>query len=419
MSALYVVITALIAVAVAEAITFAVVHWLRRRCQWLITPGDLEPPIDEDGLRRFLDHGWDPHLGWTRKPNTSHDEEGKDGSRSRYHIDQTGARRNPGFEGRLPQVLIYGDSYAFCRQVDDDETWAHGLSHLLGVNVANFGVGNYGLDQAVLRLEREFDQQPAPVVLMAVVPETICRVLGTWRHFSEYGNTFAFKPRFVLVDGKLELIPNPIKTPETFHRISELLGDLKAADEFYLRKFQPDMLRFPYLWHLWRSRRRNVPLLAAALADRLLGDDGRAFCRVMERNIDIAAALYGEVASLELLTAVVDRFAAFIRSKGAEPALVILPQLYDLKRLRIGDHYYRPLLERIADTMPAIDLGPVFAAANDDAANYINDRFGGHLSTLGNRIAAAKVAEVVAPMLNSVKSAKRPTAATAADGAKT
>lgn len=411
MTAPTVVIGLLVAVAVAEAGTFALVHWLRRGCQWLITPGDLTPAIDGGGLGRFLDHGWDAHLGWTRKPNTAHDETGKDGALSRYHIDAAGARRNPGFEGRPPAVLVHGDSYAFCRQVNDDGTWAHRLSQLLGVNVANYGVGNYGLDQALLRLEREFDDRPAPIVVMAVVPETICRVLGSWRHFYEYGNTFAFKPRFALVDGKLTLIPNPMKTPETFRRIPELLDGLKQSDAFYKRKFEPDMLRFPYLWHLWRSRRRNGPLMMAALAGRLFGDDRRAFCRVMERNIAITAGLYRESAPLDLMAALVGRFAAFARGKGAAPVLVMLPQLYDLAHLRAGDHYYRPLLERVADAVTVIDLGPVFADADDDAVNYIDDRFGGHLSVTGNRAAAEKIAEALVPMLKDAN--RMPAAATA------
>lgn len=392
-------VIALLILAGAEACLFALVLWLRRGCQWLITPGDLMPRIDADGLQRFVEHGWDPHLGWTRKPGTVHDEQAKDGTTSCYHIDAGGARRNPGFEERPADILVYGDSYAFARQVNDDETWAHRLSKLLDANVVNKGVGNYGLDQALLRLERELDGHPAPVVVMAVVPETIGRVLSTWRHFSEYGNTLAFKPRFVMEGGGLELLPNPMDAPEKFLRIAELVPHLRQTDSFYARKFRPDMLRFPYLWHLWRSRRRNLPLMAAALRDRFGGDGKQAFCKVMERNIDLTVALYRERPVLDLLVAIVDRFAAFVRFRGATPALVLLPQLFDLRHLRAEDHYYAPLLERIADTLTVADLGPRFAAEESDARNYIDDRFGGHLSVDGNRLAAKWLAETLAPLL--------------------
>ena len=270
--------------------------------------------------------------------------------------------------------------------------------------MVNKGVGNYGLDQALLRLEREFNDYPAPVVLMAVVPETISRVLSTWRHFSEYGNTFAFKPRFVLNGEQLELLPNPVERPENFFNIPTFLGDLKKSDEFYRRKFLPDLLRFPYLWHLWRSRGRNLPLMAAALADRLGGHGKQAFCQVMDRNINLAAALYQEPAPVDLLVSIIERFTAFVRSKGATPVFVMLPQLFDLKHLRAGDHYYVPLLDRIGKTLTTIDLGPFFMEQEDDGANYIDDHFGGHLSIKGNRVAAEQLADVLGRLLNDAKS---------------
>lgn len=389
--------TALALVAAFEAAVAVLIHWLKRRCPWIITPADLKPTIDPHGLERFLAHGWDPELGWVRKPGTAHDETGQRGHTIRYHIDEYGSRRNPGFEGKPALALTYGDSYTFCRHVNDDETWPHMLSRMLGGCVANHGVGNYGLDQALLRLEREFDDHPAPVVIMGVVPETICRVTSSWKHFSEYGNIFAFKPRFVLeADGDLTLLPNPADRADKFFRIAEMLPRLKEQDFFFARKFVPDMLRFPYLWHLWRSRRRNLPLMGAAIVDRFGGDGRHAFCRVMERNIDLTATLYGESEPLDLLVAITERFAAFTRSRGAVPVLALLPQFYDLKRLRAGDHYYARFLERISGTLMAVDLGPEFAADGDDAANYVDDRFGGHLSARGNRLVAERLVEALA-----------------------
>ena len=395
---------ALAAIAVLEAMAMALTHWLKKGCPWIITPAALAPPIDRRGLESFVEHGWDGELGWVRKPHTAHDETAKGGGTVRYHIDETGARLSPGFEGAPPLALACGDSYTFSRQVTDDQTWPHRLSLLLGGRIANYGVGNYGVDQALMRLEREFDDHPAPVVLMGFVPETICRVTSIWRHFSEYGNTLAFKPSFVLDgDGGLKLIPNPIDSPEKFHRIAEMLPWLKDQDFFFARKFKPDMVRFPYLWSLWRSRLRNLPLMAAAFSDRLGGDGKKAFCRVMERNIALTAELYREDAPLDLTVAIIERFAGFVRAKGAVPGVVILPQLYDLKRLRAGDHYYVPLVERLAGTCALADLGPMFADTGDDAENYIDDRYGGHLSAAGNEKAARRLAEDLGPLIEKAR----------------
>lgn len=40
-----------------------------------------------------------------------------------------------------------------CREVNDNETIQYFLSNLTNSFVSNYGVGNYGLDQAVLRFE--------------------------------------------------------------------------------------------------------------------------------------------------------------------------------------------------------------------------------------------------------------------------
>ena len=37
-------------------------------------------------------------------------------------------------------ISCYGDSFTFCRQVNDDETWEHYLSKKLKTNVKNFAV---------------------------------------------------------------------------------------------------------------------------------------------------------------------------------------------------------------------------------------------------------------------------------------
>lgn len=378
----------------AEAATAAIVRWMRQGCQWIITPSDLCPDIDHEGLKRFLAHGWDAELGWVRIPNTAHDETGEGGRLTCYHVGSDGARRNPGFENSPPLALAFGDSYTFARQVNDDETWAHHLSVILGGNVANYGVGNYGIDQALLRLEREFDDHPASVVLMGVVPESICRVMSVWKHYIEYGNTLGFKPRFILEGEDLKLLSNPVDTPDKFFGISDLLPQLKKNDVFFERKFSRDLIRFPYVWHLARSWSRNGPLLAAAFWDRMSGGGKRAFMRVMARNITMTAEFYCEPGPMDLLVAICRRFAAFTRAKNATPVILILPQLYDLKQIRGGNHYYMPLMERLADEgIPAVDFAPSLLSVDNDESLYIDDRFGGHFSLFGNRFLAEQIAK--------------------------
>ena len=97
----------------------------------------------------------------------------------------------------------------------------------------NFGVGNYGVDQALLRLKREFSKHPTKIVIMGVVPETICRIVSVWKHYYEYGNTFGFKPRFYLKNNNLNLIENPIDEKNKFEKYQNYLDEIKRYDFFY------------------------------------------------------------------------------------------------------------------------------------------------------------------------------------------
>ena len=49
------------------------------------------------------------------------------------------------------RISVYGDSFAFCRYVNNDETWECFLEKFINEGVKNYGVGNYGLDQSFLK----------------------------------------------------------------------------------------------------------------------------------------------------------------------------------------------------------------------------------------------------------------------------
>ena len=392
--ALVIAVFALIELALAAAI-----FWLRRSCPWLITGQDARPKLDPRGLKSFMKHGWDAELGWVRKPGTSGTESGRQGVTTTYHIDASGARLNPGFADQPPAVLAYGDSYTFARQVNDDQTWAHYLSNALGRNVANFGVGNYGFDQALLRLEREFESHPASLVIIGVVPETISRIHAYWKHYSEYGNTFAFKPRFVLEDGALVLKANTIDTIAKFAAIDEYRDVLAQNDYFYEKKFKRDILTFPFSLSALKNPRRTFPLLAAAFSDRIGLTEDAAFMRVMRRNIQMTRDLYRDPQATALFRAIVHRFAAFCSARGAKPVLLILPQRMDIELLRNGEHYYQGFMNELSPLLTVVDASKPLLAAPRLEPLFINDHYGGHLSASGNQLIAHQLETVCRKLL--------------------
>ena len=212
--------------------------------------------------QKFISHGYDPELGWIRKPFTMHDENGKY-SKTEWHINKIGARSNPLFDGLESTISCYGDSFAFSRQVNDDETWEHHLSEITNTNVLNFSVGNYGVDQSLLRLKREYAKNKTKIVILAVVPETISRIQSMWKHYSEYGNTFGFKPRFVIVDDKLTLLKNPIDSSSKFELFTEYLDHIQQNDFFYKNKFLKEKLHFPYSITILKNLRRNFGIISS------------------------------------------------------------------------------------------------------------------------------------------------------------
>jgi hypothetical protein len=91
-----------------------------------------------------------------------------------------------------------------------------------------------------------------------VVPDTISRIMSSWKHYYEYGNTFAFKTRFVLEGGNLKLVKNFIDDESKFSTYRLFIEEIKQTDFFYERKFKREKAFFPYSFTLLRNMRRNV-----------------------------------------------------------------------------------------------------------------------------------------------------------------
>jgi hypothetical protein len=378
----------LITILAALEITLVVtVRRLRRRFQWLITEADDIPTLEATALRKFLETSFDADLGWVRRPLTSGVEKGKCGEII-FHIDEHGARRAP-HTGKPVVIGCFGDSYVFCRQVADDETWEAELSRRLGLGVANYGVGNYGADQALLRYERTKLPPTVRVAVLGFVPETICRVQSVWKHYLEFGNTFAFKPRFTFgPDGALALLPNPVRGADDFARLADILPRVRETDGFYRRKFRALQFRLPYMLSFLRHPVRHSGLLATLAGGR--AKEASAFALIMARNIRDAHAMYREPEATRLLTAILQRFKASAEARGHLPLVLVLPQLLDLEANANGPAVYESYFSELGALMAVLDVTGAVRRASAEA--YVEDRYGGHFSAHGNCIVAGEIA---------------------------
>ena len=376
-----------------------IVRKFRNEFQWLITENDDYPNFPQKALDKFINSSFDKELGWVRKPNTSGIEKGKYGDIT-FFIDSQGSRKSsfPDFE---KTIAVFGDSYAFCRQVTDTETWEEVVSKSLKTGVLNFGVGNYGVDQALLRYKSETLQDTVKIVVMCFVPETICRIQSYWKHYLEFGNTFAFKPKFKISEsGELVLVRSAIQTSSDFDNLTSFLPKIQANDTFYLRKFRKLQFRKPYILSLFRAPKRQFCLLGTLLSKKLMDSisiktekyKNRAFATVMNYNIQEARQMYSDNNAKLLLNKILHNFATLAKSKGHKPLILVIPQLLDFFDDKQLSMPYSLFFEKLALEYDVIDMAEKFRSKNLSEI-YINDQYGGHLSAEGNKLVAESVVE--------------------------
>ena len=386
---------------IAELTIKNIIFSTNRNFQWLIINKDKKPNLSKKGLEKFFQHGYDSELGWIRKPLTEHEESGKYG-KTKWHIDKNGARENPILEFDKGKISCYGDSFTFARQVNDNETWTYYLSGLLKTNIQNFGVGNYGLDQTILRLKREYKKNPTEIVIIGVVPDTISRILSTWKHYYEYGNTFGFKPRFKIINEELQLIKNPIDDEKKFLEYKKYLDYIQDNDYFYEKKFLKEILKFPYCISIFRNFKRNYEIikwvkkieklkLNNQVNDELLWKPMRI---IMKINLKWRIKLFKEKNSLKLIKRLIKEFSYFSEKENFKPVFIFLPQKDDLLFIKNNYHFYEKLIYEINEikNLTFIDITQKLILDNN-LENYFSDKneYGGHYSKEGN----GKVAELI------------------------
>lgn len=211
-----------------------------------------------------------------------------------------GGRPLPDYRGE-PLLAAYGDSFAFCDEVEDHETWQVHLSRLLDGDVLNFGVNAYGTDQAFLKYKFTHPEVDVPVVTLGFLLENINRCRTVFRRFYVLPKSsipFPPKPRFILdAEGALSLVRSPVGHRKELARMAdpEFLATLGAHDDYYVTGF-------PYL-----------RLVGAKIGELLTGGDA-------------TAASWRDPQQRALMFGIFDAFVALARERGSEPVLFLEPE---------------------------------------------------------------------------------------------
>ena len=167
---------------------------------------DVEHP-----LREVLDQV----LGWRYRPGyrKGNDIVSLQGLRSERLYAQTPPN------GTL-RIAAFGDSLVYGNEVGTPEVWTSQMEHSCKqIEVLNYGVGGYGVDQAYLRYLSEGSLYAPHVVLIGFVPDDLRRLVNVYRRFIDDREFPGFKPRFMLEGNTLKLLPNPFPSLSDYERL--------------------------------------------------------------------------------------------------------------------------------------------------------------------------------------------------------
>ena len=307
-------------------------------------------------------------LGWTIGPRAT-------SIGGLYHSNGQGLRAGHDYAPALSpgkvRVAAFGDSFTHSSDVADEVTWEASLEQQEPrLEVMNFGVPGYGVDQAYLRYRQDGRRFHPQVVLIDFMSDNINRVVNVYRPFFQYRSGLPLsKPRFELHGDRLALIENPIRELRGYRELLDhpdtMLDELGQHDFFYQRNNQ-------------RSRFDFLPSVRFAHVMR------GQYAEPIEKG-----GTYNPRSEPYQVTAgIFDEFYAEVIADGAVPIVVFFPDKPDIRALREGrGKVYGPLIQRLErQGHRYVDLLGGFERYGKDAE--LNELTHVHYTRLGCRIAA-------------------------------
>lgn len=375
-----------------ELFFYILTKYTKKKFQWIIDISDEKPLIQKSKIDKFIKDSYDKDLGWIRKPN-SNGSEYSTNNKSTFSIDKFGSRLNPYNINDNYHILSYGDSFTFCRQVNDWQTWQAYLSKKTNLNISNFGVGNYGIDQAHILYKRH-KHFKNKIVIFGVVPETILRVHSFWKHYLEYGNLLGFKPMYnINKENNLTLIRNAVVTNKDYYNYYKYIIDLRKYDFFYLSKFKKNLIKFPFTFHYFYNLKRNFSLLINVIVMDILNKlkiknniYNEIFQKyVIDTNTKLASDFYNQSDKTALLFKIIEQINFDVQNKKSRFIFLLLPQLSDIKHSKTNNTiYYGEFVKSLVPKINVIDLSSKFLQINNPESYFVEDKYGGHLNEKGN-----------------------------------
>jgi hypothetical protein len=308
----------------------------------------------------------DPTLGWGPPAHA---------------VDAFGARKDSSAYSNSHSCLdVYGDSFTWGGEVRAEDAWAARLSDLLKCRVRNFGVDGYGSDQAYMRFLNA--REHSPVVFLDHWSDNVLRNVNQFRNFLIPEPQYAFKPRFVLHDAELSLLPVPSVPAGELQAFFDR-PQLVLHHEFFLpnSSWGPSIASFPYSWSLLRSY-------------------GNWMIRAKLRGQPIYADFYSPEHpshALVLTSAILTDFYFKASAQGIRAVVVLFPACRDFaEKKRLGKFPYEPLSRELAAAhVRFLDMGELIAAKYHDDFRRLYTTCAGHFNAQGNQFEAQIISEYI------------------------
>ncbi|MEN8006533.1 MAG: SGNH/GDSL hydrolase family protein [Candidatus Krumholzibacteriota bacterium] len=311
-------------------------------------------------------------LGWAPRA----DAESADGM---YRYNSQGIRSPvPAYDDRpaagVFRIALFGDSFTHGDDVPHEHSFGAVLEQELNsagiaAEVLNFGVGGYGIDQAMLRFKQQGAAFAPDLVVLGFQPENLKRNLNLVRPLYDPRSGLPFsKPRFILTEHGLSLINVPALPPE---RLADTLRDFEAwelrpHEHFY------DPADFQSSW--WQGSR-----LLATVVD----------LKTDPRNEWLLKRIIFRERSEEqqLGWSVIQAFGQEAAAAGSRFLIVHLPSHPEMElHAGLGRWTYQTFLDALDGEFDVVHPEAALIRAAGDGG--FGEIFAGHYNEKGNRIIA-------------------------------
>lgn len=313
-------------------------------------------------------------LGWSIKSN---------GFTKLYQANSAGLRGNRNYS-KIPEdgvfrISSYGDSFTHCDDVFNNETWQTYIEESdARFEVLNFGVGAYGLDQSFLRYLETKNRFKSDYVLIGYMTENIARNVNNFRPFYVPMSGLPLtKPRFVIKDDTLALVPNYMQKLEDYKDILDnpmkVISELGVNDYFYKKGYQSNIFD-------WSPTIRILSIFNRILKIYLTSD-------AINTN-----GIYNENSeAFNITIKLFDKFYSEVIVNGSKPIIIIFPHRKDIARYQGNDKkQYSPLINYLdSKDFDSIDLMDILGNENIEAL------FADHYTPFANELVSGYILNYV------------------------